>query len=130
MKVPNINCYYYNSFGLCNKRPRTFFGLFKAKCIEAGINQQNSKCALAKRFPKPILPHLRQNLKNESERAFGKTIIGTWSCSKCGYSITPKTLRESQNSFVWSTEANLSSMGLKTPHCKKCSIPMMYDEET
>lgn len=67
MKAPNINCHYYDSFGFCNKRPRTFFGLFKAECVEAKTDQQNFKCVLAKRFPRPILPSPMPKPKKRKE---------------------------------------------------------------
>ena len=49
-RIPNINCKHKDGYGNCNKKPRVFFGLFKASCPEI----DGDICKLAERFPKPM----------------------------------------------------------------------------
>ena len=53
--IPKINCRHFDSFGKCNKKPRSLFGLFKASCCEASISGR-VKCDIAERYPRPITP--------------------------------------------------------------------------
>jgi hypothetical protein len=53
--IPKINCYNSDKFGGCSKKPRSFFGLFKASCCEASIDG-GTKCDVADRRPRPTTP--------------------------------------------------------------------------
>jgi len=50
-KVPNINCKHYE-WGMCNKKPRRLFGLFKSNCPEV----KGKTCGIKEKFPKPPAP--------------------------------------------------------------------------
>ena len=63
MKFPNVNCKHYE-WGMCDKKPRKFFGLFKSNCPEA----DGKICEIAERFLKPP-PPLKKPLTEGSMRA-------------------------------------------------------------
>lgn len=66
---------------------------------------------------------------NEKEkRVFGNTLIGTWYCPKCSYTIFPRRLKIDEDLFVWSNKSSSLRNGAIGPHCKKCDTPMDYDE--
>jgi len=50
-RVSNINCKHYE-WGMCSKKPRRFFGLFKTNCPEVN----GEVCEVAERYPKPPTP--------------------------------------------------------------------------
>jgi len=56
MKIYNINCRQYNTYGLCNKRPRRF-GWFRPECIELKLKV----CDEAERYPRPDVSPGGQN---------------------------------------------------------------------
>jgi hypothetical protein len=50
-KLPNINCIHYE-WGMCNKKPRRRFGLFRTNCPEV----EGKVCTIKERHPKPPAP--------------------------------------------------------------------------
>lgn len=52
MQIPNINCKHFDKFGGCSKKPRSFFGIFKASCCEVSYDGWE-KCDIADRHQRP-----------------------------------------------------------------------------
>jgi len=60
----------------------------------------------------------------EDKKAFGDAIIGEWFCSKCGYYIFPRQLRERQDRYTWIKDIKT---GYFKPACPECKTPLQYD---
>lgn len=78
-------------------------------------------------IPQKICTLLSFN-KNKELRTFGDVIVGTWYCPSCEYHIFPNKLKKLEDSFTWSNKNNELIKPAIGPHCKKCNIPMNYDE--
>jgi len=58
MKISNINCRQYSTYGFCNKRPRSL-GWFRPECVEL----KGKVCDEVERYRRPDVSPGGQNAK-------------------------------------------------------------------